>query len=100
RPKRFCDDIGVQDQNISGRKADFGGGELLVAEESHRHSGGLDAIYATHAYVQWRKVSAIAKFHFTAGFCSSANQGGVLSRQSALTENAIGPLHQLLQRKP
>src|SRR5258708_35523416 len=73
--------------------------EARGTEHSQRYSSGILWRYSVTVDVKHGKVTRIDKLHRTILGNSSHNESRELSRESALTENAVGVFHHAIERE-
>src|SRR6266853_3372387 len=73
--------------------------EARGTEHSQRYSSGILWRYSVTVDVKHGKVTRIDKLHRTILGNSSHNESRELSRESALTENAVGVFHHAVERE-
>ena len=91
--------VGVEKHRIPTGQTDSYNVVGTAIKEPHRKSSGIHRGHAIPLEQERRKMTGIADLHPTQGIRFCRHQGGVMGGGGALFEDAVGTLHQGLDRK-
>src|SRR5262249_43728615 len=91
--QRFRDAVSKENQAVTRVEVASGALKFLVMEHANRQSWSADRVDSGSFHMKRSQMAAITDFHVAEFARSSDYQRGVLGRQGAVREDAVGAFH-------